>query len=355
MNEQEIDKWIETELPVYDNLTKTFVSICENLLRSANIDYLSVSGRTKTSASIKEKIKRKSYQHPPKQVTDISGVRIILYFESDVERVCRIIENSFDVDKKNSLNKEALLSTDQVGYRSVHLVCELGHVRTSLPEFSAFKNKKCEFQVRTVLQHAWAELAHDRNYKFSGKLPREIERKLYLYAGMLEIADRGFDELSKQIDKYIENIKSETEQGNLSIEINSLSLEEFVREWSKSTGFPLQEPPDKDKYIELVDELHEFGIDTLERLRSIIPSKYIEAAKKLGYSTNIYGLIRDWMLMTDYQKYRDYCWHEKWFGIGAGYYDTGRELSFYREVVGDKLTKEIFDTFPPEPVYDPNF
>jgi hypothetical protein len=27
-------------------------------------------------------------------------------------------------------------------------------------------------------------LAHDRNYKFSGKLPPEIERNLFLYAGL---------------------------------------------------------------------------------------------------------------------------------------------------------------------------
>lgn len=32
----------------------------------------------------------------------------------------------------------------------------------------------CEVQIRSLLQHAWAEIEHDRNYKFSGILPKEL-------------------------------------------------------------------------------------------------------------------------------------------------------------------------------------
>lgn len=353
MENQEIDAWLDSCHSSYRNLTQTFVSITENLLSSAEIDYLSVDGRTKDISGIKEKIKRKSYKNPKTQLTDISGVRVILYFESDVEKVCKIIEDAFDVDKGNSLNKEDLLSTNQVGYRSVHLVCELGNVRTSLPEFSNFKNMKCEFQIRTVLQHAWAELAHDRNYKFSGKLPRNIERKLFLYAGMLEIADRGFDELSQQIDNYIEQLKADTESGNLNIEINTLSIDEFVKDWARTSSFPVEEPPDKN-YLVLVEELTSFGIKTLEQLKEIIPKNYAEIAKKHTYRTNIYGLIRDWMIMSNYKKYKDDCWHEKWSGIGSEIL-TSVTREFYQELLGKELAKHIFDNFPFEPIVDLNY
>ena len=82
-----------------------------------------------------------------------------------------MITGSFNIDEKNSLDKKILLASDQIGYRSVHFVCDLGAQRSGLPEFKDLGGLKFEIQVRTVLQHAWAELAHDRNYKFSGTLP----------------------------------------------------------------------------------------------------------------------------------------------------------------------------------------
>jgi ppGpp synthetase/RelA/SpoT-type nucleotidyltranferase len=305
MEAKNIDKWLNTVLHKYQTLTRTVVTIMKSLLQAKKVDYLAVTGRTKKADSIKDKIKRKSYKHPEKQLTDISGIRIIVYFESDVERVSDIIEKSFCVDKTNSLNKAALLAADQIGYRSVHYVCDLGNDRSLLPEFRDLKDLKFEFQVRTVLQHAWAELAHDRKYKFFGKLPRGIERKLYLYAGLLEIADRGFDELSQAIDRYIAEVKNKTSEASLDIEINSISLEAFVNQWVEKTGFPLERISSKDSYGELVRELNEFGIQTLSDLNFIIPENYTAKAAGRDYTTNIYGLVRDWMLLHDYKKYKE--------------------------------------------------
>jgi hypothetical protein len=49
-------------------------------------------------------------------------------------------------------------------------------------------------QIRTVLQHAWAEFEHDIRYK--GTMPdehaRDFDRRFTLAAGLLELADREF-------------------------------------------------------------------------------------------------------------------------------------------------------------------
>jgi ppGpp synthetase/RelA/SpoT-type nucleotidyltranferase len=174
MTEREINEWLAQSLPRYENLTATVVSIFESLLRANDIDFLAVSGRTKTLESTIEKLHRKNYKDPKSQLTDLSAIRVILYFESQVDRASKLGEDSFRVDPKNSMNRDAILSIDQIGYRSVHFVCDLGPTRTCLPEYMHLANLKFEIQLRTVLQHAWAELAHDRNYNFSGKLPRPI-------------------------------------------------------------------------------------------------------------------------------------------------------------------------------------
>lgn len=301
----EVGFWLDAVLPRHERLTSAVVAITENLLRAKHIDYLAVTGRTKNTQSSIDKVKRKGYKDPSVQLTDLSGIRIILYFESDVAKACQLIEEAFNVDWGNSLNKDALLSTDQIGYRSSHYVCDLGEQRAALPEFAGLSKLKFEFQVRTVLQHAWAELAHDRNYKFSGKLPREIERQLFLYAGMLEIADKGFNELSTKIDNYIKAVAEKSARGDLSTEINSVSLEQFVEEWCKTNGIRF-EPHNfsKDDYREIVKELDQFGITTLAELNDIIPENYVEALKiEDQREYTLHGYVRDWMLIYDWRKY----------------------------------------------------
>jgi hypothetical protein len=60
---------------------------------------------------------------------------------------------------------------------------------------------KVEVQIRTVLEHAWAEVDHDFIYK-----PRDIEpppavrRRLALTAALLEQADGNLDEVRDQIE-----------------------------------------------------------------------------------------------------------------------------------------------------------
>ncbi|MGK1439229.1 GTP pyrophosphokinase, partial [Klebsiella pneumoniae] len=166
-----------------------------------------------------------------------------------------IITNCFNVDFNNSLNQDERLSVDQIGYRSVHYVCDLGPTRSALPEFEGLSSLKFEIQVRTVLQHAWAELAHDRSYKFSGKLPAEIERHLFLYAGMLEIADKGFDELSLKIDEYAKEINSKSQIRDFNYQLDSISLPAFVKAWADANDIGL-ESLGKTEYDDLLHELH---------------------------------------------------------------------------------------------------
>jgi hypothetical protein len=81
-----------------------------------------------------------------------------------------------------------------------------------------------------VLQHAWAELAHDRSFKFNPGLPQRIQRRLNLYAGMLEIVDAGFEAISKEIDGYIKVVDSSTDKDNEKNDVNRVSLRKFVKD-----------------------------------------------------------------------------------------------------------------------------
>lgn len=296
------EEWVDQVLPKHARLTDTVANTIENLLNTNGVDYLTVSGRTKTKVSTLKKIEEKGYSCPKEQLTDLSGIRIIVYFESDVSRVSEIISDAFNVDEANSLNQDSKLSIDQIGYRSVHYVCDLGDKRAALPEFEGLANLKFEFQVRTVLQHAWAELAHDRNYKFSGKLPSDIERQLYLYAGMLEIADKGFNELSEKIDSYAKDVHEKVKTGNLDYSLDSISLPEFVINWAESNNLYLDSYTLEPDYDDLLKELHALDIFEAQQLKEIIPDNYTEVAYKNTYVATIHGHVRTWLLLNDWRK-----------------------------------------------------
>ena len=298
------ENWLDTVLPTHARLTKSVVSIVESLLHDNGIDYLAVTGRTKDRASALEKINRKSYSDPAQNMTDLSGIRIVLYFESDVQKVGELIKTAFEVDEQNSLDKDSLLSTNQVGYRSVHYVCGLGAKRAEIDEYKMFTALKFEFQVRTVLQHAWAELAHDRKYKFSNTLPPELERQLFLYAGLLEIADKGFDQTAKAIDNYSSNLQRRTSHGDLNFGVDSLSLVAYIEHWADQNDVKVAVKNWPDGISLLVRELHEFGIKTLSELEEIIPEDYAKIAPQVDESLTIFGVVRDWMLIKDWRRFK---------------------------------------------------
>src|ERR1700722_6249898 len=177
-------EWLVEVLPKHERLSAAVSSLVENMLKKKSIEYLNVTHRTKSLSGAVEKIQRKEYDSPQTQLTDLSGVRIITYLEEQVGEISKIIKSLFEIDVKNSLDRSEFLGDDKVGYRSTHFVCKLGRKRSQLPEYEALGPLNFEIQIRTVLQHAWAELAHDRSFKFGTKLPTKIQRKLNLYSGM---------------------------------------------------------------------------------------------------------------------------------------------------------------------------
>lgn len=309
-----LSAWYNEHKGKFANLTDLVVSTLQSLFKAKGIDYLIVTGRIKTLESFLEKVKRKGYKNPVNQLTDLSAVRVITYLELDVGKISELIKGTFEVDTKNSLDKASLLGIDKLGYRSVHFVCRLGKKRIKLPEFHEYGDMVFEIQIRTVLQHAWAELTHDRNYKFSGVLPRTIQRKLHLYAGMLEIADKGFDEIAGEIDKYIAETGKKTAAGQLDIEITTASLLDYLSvrvkkfKWPKiEEGFIADQPMD-----ELIKELQDFGIKTIKHLDALFVEQYLKLAEKYKIQTTYYGLVRDLMMYNDIDRYFEKAWDGSW-------------------------------------------
>jgi ppGpp synthetase/RelA/SpoT-type nucleotidyltranferase len=293
-------EWLREVLPLHGRLTEVVTTLLQNVLSERSIDFLSVTSRTKDFSSALDKIERKKYRFPGRQMTDLSGIRVVTYLESQVEHVSDAIHSLFEIDEKNSLNRPQVLGSDKIGYRSAHFVCYLGRKRINLLEYNNLTDLRFEIQVRTVLQHAWAELAHDRSFKFSPGLPQPIQRRLNLYSGMLEIVDAGFDSISNEIDEYKASVQLKTTPQILDNEIDRYSVHKYIELFVKENNLnviPADIVPD------VIDELETFGVKIIRDLE-LIASKEFALAKKIKNSeTNYIGLIRDMLMFSDINKY----------------------------------------------------
>ncbi len=130
-----------------------------------------VAARTKEVVSFAAKlIKKNKYRDPLREMTDLVGARIVVHLPEEVDAVCRWIEANLEIDKANSGDKLKHLGAEKFGYRSVHYVVE---TRPSKPAGIPDKlvGLKAEVQVRTIAQHAWSDIGHDRLYKEDCDIP----------------------------------------------------------------------------------------------------------------------------------------------------------------------------------------
>ena len=207
------------------------------------------------------------------------------------------------------------MKDDQVGYRSVHYVATFKQNRSKLTEYQEYKSIKFEIQIRTLLQHAWAEIEHDRNYKFSGELPSEIKRRFYLVSGSLELLDREFEQISKDIDVYAKSIRDNTEKGILNESINSTSLIEYLSIKFKDYNIEQKDFNGSDK--EIVLELGCFGVHTLEELDNLLSDDKVEKNISKFKCFNYLGILRLAMMIKDPKRYFNEAWQQDWNGINS--------------------------------------
>lgn len=158
------------------------------------------------------------YDRPLEQITDLAGVRIIAYTLSDVDQICQFLQRNFTILEKTNVGDKRF-EEGKFGYQSIHFLVKYPDDRAKLPEFSQYAGMTCEVQVRTVLQHAWAEIEHDIQYKNQSGLPSTLSRKFVALAGLLEIADREFQsiqDLDSQLKKSIsDSLQEELTRGAL--------------------------------------------------------------------------------------------------------------------------------------------
>ncbi|MFG2835568.1 GTP pyrophosphokinase family protein [Streptomyces zaomyceticus] len=262
------------------NYAPALESLMRGLLLSRGIQIHYVRSRVKAKASTIRKLEDPAKNYTGiSDLTDMLGVRIVTYFPDDVDRVAEVIRQEFEIDDENSIDKRSLLDPDRFGYLSLHFIAQLKSPRIELAEYTRFKEFVFEVQVRSILQHAWAEIEHDLGYKSSSALPPEIKRRFSRVAGMLEVADSEFqairDDLAehqRKIDlaagKNWEGIALD-EASVYSLMVKDVRLRSLDRRIARGVGRSMTRP-ERSYAASRFAELKVLGFNTLSDVRSAV-------------------------------------------------------------------------------------
>ena len=195
--------------------TEGFTALLTSLLDDAGINYLTVTGRTKSVESFADKAARTVegellYPDPLQQITDQLGLRVITYIRDDVDAVVELLAGELTVLDDRDMGQETA-EQGRWGYASRHLVVAVDASRTLDPGREALRAFTASVQIRTVLQHAWAEFEHDIRYK--GTVPEahepDLDRRFTLAAGLLELADKEFSAIRDRLQASVPDVPSE--------------------------------------------------------------------------------------------------------------------------------------------------
>ena len=252
--------------------TAHYLDLVTALLDDAGINYLSATARTKTVASFAAKADRsldgqRLYTDPLTEITDQIGLRVITYLRDDVAAVATLLADGMRLLDDRDMGHETA-SAGRWGYASRHLLVAVEG-----------EQQPASIQVRTVLQHAWAEFEHDIRYKGSvpeGDVP-DLDRRFTLAAGLLELADREFSAIR-------DRLRSATPAAEVDVADDDPRIATPVLATYLGNRFPDAGWSRTDHYAWISGLLLELGIDGLDDLVSVLSSVDTEAVNQaMGY------------------------------------------------------------------------
>ncbi|WP_028653749.1 DUF429 domain-containing protein [Nocardioides halotolerans] len=239
--------------PALVEAARRTATVIGSMLDEAGINYLTIEGRAKSIASFAEKASRTQdgrlvYPDPLRDIGDQLGIRVITYVRDDVEAVAGLLAEQVPVLDDRDFG-ELTASQGRFGYASRHLQLEID-------------GRVVQVQLRTVLQHAWAEFEHDIRYK--GTVPpehtSEFDRRFTLAAGLLELADQEFSAIRAGLRGA-----ASTEGGDDDPRIAAREVAAFLAGQYPDAGWSRT-----DHYAWMSRLLLELGITTLEELADLL-------------------------------------------------------------------------------------
>ena len=286
--------------PHYEQFCNVTKIIIEEALARRGAKIHSVQVRAKDPMSFGRKAAQPSdtnpsapkYPNPLSDITDLAALRIIAFFPKTIADIDKIISEEFEIVERSDKG-EKLLAEEKFGYNSVHYLVKLPAKRASLPEYEKFSQSIAEIQVRTILQHAWAEIEHDIQYKSTSVIPQEIRRRFTALAGMLEVVDREFQAVQDEDHRLRQLAREMIKEGQIDeVEITPDAIKAFL---TRKLGG--DQRISWLSYDFLARQLRKYGFQTLRQVEDCTKGYNDDFLSRLAYGFRQGQVIRSELMV----------------------------------------------------------
>jgi ppGpp synthetase/RelA/SpoT-type nucleotidyltranferase len=185
------DEYEQKYETIYSEFAAVVRSILEKAIAATDGVPLpqSIQCRAKAASHLKLKLEVRGLAESNNiehEIKDLAGTRLIFYTNTDVDRFLNsgLIWENFSVDQEQTRVHHPRVENESQRYQAIHYTVRLNQDRTKLAEYAKFSGLRCEIQIQTILNHAWAETSHDILYKtpeskgFGGKAMEAIEKRM---------------------------------------------------------------------------------------------------------------------------------------------------------------------------------
>jgi putative GTP pyrophosphokinase len=177
---------------ISDQIEEQLTSVFENvphidriISRVKSIDsFLTKSDKLKEDGTLK-------YPVPMKEIQDMIGVRIVVYYKTDVQTARDILFKRFQRVEEVSIVPD---DVSKFGYEGFHMICFIPNTIFSSRENPLVGNF-FELQIKTLYQHAWSQSNHGLGYKPGMELTGDQQRQLAFISAQSWGADKILSEL----------------------------------------------------------------------------------------------------------------------------------------------------------------
>lgn len=280
-------KKVKEDRPIYELASTQAVALIQEILNSSPEIIHAITARCKSTASLWLKLCEKQYGQPKRQVTDLVAARVITYYRDHVPIVVKALSEALEINPHKSVDKKQELEAVEFGYTSVHLIARTKGSWATSPQYLALRNQWFEIQVRSILEHAWAEIEHEVVYKSGIKYPILVKRRFARMAGAIEMLEDEFIALRDQQRELVSLYKARYEKGlDGASEIDSVRLIALLEcerptalGWRAAAENGAPFPP----HIEnrCVKAIRKTGIKSGQTLTTSLRSKDLKAAERL--------------------------------------------------------------------------